>query len=330
MRLRSALAAMSAVGVLAFALAVPAAGLTLTPAGVADGFTLNNFLSGGSGYTFLGAANLPDGTLAVGGFAGQQIFKFNDVNGQTLANAIVTVPFSGEIDLATAGGQAYAASRSLGFFQVSNNLTLTKITPNPPATPTQGIAGNPVTGNLVATSSAGLINLNPITGNNTFIVNPPSLADGVTVSPNGSIAYVAIFGGSAVLGYDIATGALVFSASNLPGGPDGAAVIIGGALDGDIVVNNNDGTVGLLDVGTKIETIIASGGTRGDFASPDLNNGSLLLFEDDSVWRLSLAGGGIGGPGPGGGPSVPEPASLVLLGIGLAAFAVVNRRHKRV
>src|SRR5579863_6671567 len=112
--------------------------LMLTPTGIADGFTLSEFLSGGSGYTFLGAANLPDGTLAVGGFAGGQIYKFNDVDGQTLANALASTSFSGEIDMASTIGNAYAASRNLGFFQVSNNLTLTPIIPNPAATPTQG------------------------------------------------------------------------------------------------------------------------------------------------------------------------------------------------
>src|SRR5436853_7908303 len=107
----------------AMMLAPPAhGGLVLTAAGIADGFTLSEVPVGGSGYTFLGSANLPDGTLAVGGFSSGAIFKFNDVDGQTLANALATKSFSGEIDMATAGGQAYAASRNLGFFQVDNAL----------------------------------------------------------------------------------------------------------------------------------------------------------------------------------------------------------------
>jgi hypothetical protein len=124
------------------------------------------------------------------------------------------------------------------------------------------------------------------------------------------------------VGFDIASGTQVFNATGLPGGPDGTAVITGGTFNGDIVVNNNDGSVGLIDKITGIETIIASGGTRGDFASPDLNNGSLLLYESDSAWRLSLPGAVIGG-----GPA-PEPATLAIMGTGLAGLAWMRRRKK--
>ena len=325
MRKNFAKAAVGAVLAVGLGEAHPAqAGLALTAAGIADQFTLSNFLSGGSGYSFLGAANLPDGTLAVGGFSPGTIYKFADSDGQTKANALSSVAFAGEIDLATAGGQAYAASRNTGFYQVSNNLTLTQITPGPAATAFEGIAGNPVGGHLIIRSSGGLIELNPLTGINRLIAIPPAGADGVSVSADGKTVYVAIFGGSEVQGYDIATGALVFDSKNLPGGPDGTAVIIGGDFDGSIVVNNNDGSVGLIDVIDRTETIIATGGTRGDFASPDLNNGSLLLFEDDSAWRLGIKGGGIGG----GGTPVPEPASAMLFGIGVLAIRFARRKAR--
>jgi hypothetical protein len=300
--------------------------LTLNATGIADGFSLSTFLSGGSGYTFLGSANLSDGTIAVGGFASGQIFKFNDVDNQTLGNALATVSFSGEIDLANAGGNAYAASRNTGFFRVANNLALTAVIPNPAATPTEGMAGNPVNGHLVANTSAGLVDINPTTGVRTFISSPPGgTPDGVTVSPDGTIAYTAIFGGSAVLGYNISTGALVFSATGLPGGPDGTAIISGGAFNGFIVVNNNDGSVGLINPTTAVETIIATGGTRGDFVSPDLSNGSLFLFEDNAALRLSIAGGSIGG----GGGSVPDSGSSALMLLGSLATLGFLRRAVR-
>ena len=57
-------------------------------------------------------------------------------------------------------------------------------------------------------------------------------------------------------------------------------------------MNDNNGTVVLLipsrpvgDPGRSI--VIASGGTRGDFVSPDTSNGTLFLSQNEQVARLS-------------------------------------------
>jgi hypothetical protein len=66
--------------------------------------------------------------------------------------------------------------------------------------------------------------------------------------------------------------------------------------------------------------IIANGGTRGDFVSPDTSNGTLFLSQNEQVARLSC------GPGCSiGGPSVPEPSTLVLLVTALAALVLFWR-----
>jgi hypothetical protein len=133
--------------------------------------------------------------------------------------------------------------------------------------------------------------------------------------------------GNAIIGYDIASGTPVFSSS--PAGfnsADGTGVISStNNLNGDIIVNNNNGEVDLLDPVTKAVTIIATGGSRGDYASPDTNNGTLFLDFADVVGRLSCGADCSigGGPPP---PSTPEPASLTLLAPALQHWLVQKKK----
>jgi hypothetical protein len=88
----------------------------------------------------------------------------------------------------------------------------------------------------------------------------------VTVSPDGTTIYAAL--GGNVVAVNMTTGAILATFNGQGRGPDGTGVLIGGQFNGDIVVNNNDGTVGLIDPTGGTETIIASGGTRGDHGKP--------------------------------------------------------------
>jgi hypothetical protein len=317
------------IAAIALAAAAPAhATLSLTPAGTADGFTLTQFFTPVvdiSQYFDLSNAPLDDGTLVGINYAAQQLMKFNDVDGQTQATALATVSLPGAVNTARAGGVTYVTSQgsgAAGYYAVSNALTLTPVSV-PGLTPAWGLWANPATGHLISVATTGLYDINPLTGAAVLIAT--GSFDGVTVSPDGTKVYVeaAGSGGGHILGFNISNLASItqfFDSGALPGNPDGTGVIAGGAFNGDVIVNANDGSVGLLDPNTSSYTIIANGGTRGDFASAD-PNGTLFLAEEDATWRLGLQGGSIGTP-------TPEPATLALFGSALAGLGFIRRRRR--
>jgi hypothetical protein len=306
--------------------------LTLTPLGIADGFTLDEFVGGynfSGNYGPLAQGILPNGNVVTGSVGDGKIYVFHDTNGQTLGSAVSATKYTCQTGncnwaMTTAGGQVYGAQAFGGIYEhFANDGSFTPI-PNLQAANlfgNLGMWGNPVNGHIIAASNQGLVDINPVAG--TFNVIVPGLApDGVSVSPDGTVAYVEV--GGTIQAYRISDGALLNTYSGNGHGPDGTGVISGGLFNGDIIVNNNDGTVGLINPALGTEGIIADSGTRGDFVSPDVSNGTLFLSQFESVDRLSC--------GPGctiGGPPVPEPASVFLLGSGLIASFTLLRRKMR-
>lgn len=311
-------------------------GLTLTSVGASDGFTLSTFATlnpGNTGFGPFGIAVASNGNVIVSNFPTGKLYVFPDSDGQTTASALFTQPSnSGTTAYATAGGHPYGAQN--GRFVEFNsdgtvNHTLTGVT----ASPSLGMWGNPVNGHIIATSSAGLIDINPLAngGAGSFrVVTVGGNGDGVSVSPDGMTAYVEQ--GGQINGYDIASGTLVFSSGALVGlfGADGSGVISSkNSLNGDIIVNFNSGGIGLLNPVTKTFTVIANGGNRGDYVSPDTNNGTLFLAYSDTVERLSCGPDcSIGGPPPPPPSGVPEPGTLALFGTALLALAFLLHRKQ--
>jgi len=308
------------------------AALTLTAAGIADGFGLSLFADtpgpAGGCCGPLGIATNNLGQVVLQYYPVGLNFVFNDVDGQHLpGTALSSAPFvSGSYGAAITndGGTLYAGNndQSGQVFQLNPNGSSAGAVPNTAGKAGHGIATNPVTGHLEAASANGIFDINPGNGASFLIRNVN--ADGVSVSADGKTVYAAI--GGDVFGFDIASGNQVYDSGDI-GSPDGTGVIQGNnQFSGDIIANDNDGTVKLLDPVHSTVVTIASGGTRGDYVGLDLTNGSLFLTQSDSVYRLTCGPNCSFTPPPP--PSgVPEPAALTLIGTGLVAFGLIRRRR---
>jgi hypothetical protein len=318
--------------------------LTLTATGISDGFQLTTFATIDPG-TFLnqgpyGLAVAANGTVLSNNYSNNTLFVFHDVDGQTPGSAITSITPSNSFSggYASAGGNVYG-NVNQQFVQFNTNGTVNHVLTGVTQTAYFGMAGNPVNGHIISTTGQGQVididpNANGGTGAATVIASPGLVYDGVTVSPDGSTAYVVE--NFHVIGYNLGTHAQVYDSGLLAGNPDGMGVISSNnSLNGMLVVNFNGtnlvGFVALLNTTTNALTMIASGGTRGDYVAPDPTNGSALLDYSDVVYRLSCGSGcSIGSPGatptptPTPGPSpTPAPATLWLTLAGLAGAGLL-------
>ena len=301
--------------------------LTLTPAGVAAGFGLSTFASGFPTSPSSGA-NGPNGIafpssggVLVTDYSGNVRLFPTDANGQNAASAPIG-QFYGDasaVGLAQVGGKIYMTQQvSDHILQINSNGTYNQTIISGLRAPT-GIVGDPVDGHLFVSDTLHTIyDIDPIAKTETPFVNVS--ADGLSLSADGKTLYCAA---GDILGYDTKSKALVFDSGAIPGNGDGIALGYG-ALSGDMFVNTNGGTVYEVNMSTLAKTIIASGGSRGDFATPD-PNGTLLLTQSTTLMRLT--------PPPGGSfEAVPEASTTVsfglLLTLGLGGVVFAARKKK--
>jgi hypothetical protein len=307
--------------------------LALTPAGVADGFTLTPFVNGyyfgGGNYGPISQAILPDGNVITGSVGDHKIYVFPNANGQTLGSAIIATPYTCQTGncnwaMATAGGNAYGAQAFGGVYEkFSNSGAFTPMTGQVANYVSYlGMWGDPANGHIISASYSGLIDINPTNGN-VRVINSNLFPDGVSVSLDGSTAYIENNG--SIQAVSIASGAILNTYSGNGHGPDGTGVIDGGNYSGFIVVNNNDGTIGLINPASGIESIIANNGTRGDWTSSNTATGTLFLSQFEQVATLGC------GPGCtiGGGPSVPESSTWAMMLLGFAGLSFAGYRGSR-
>jgi MYXO-CTERM domain-containing protein len=230
---------------------------------------------------------------------------------------------SGPADLAVLNGKVYMTDQSSNrILQLNDDGTLNHVVSTGISFAT-GLVADPTNGLLyVSTVFGDILAVNPTTGVATPFVGVG--ADGLTLDVGAQILYAEA--GGHILGFRISDGAEVFDSGGIANGPDGTA-LGSGVLAGNIFVNTNGGTVVEVNLTSKVQTLIASGGSRGDFVTLD-PNGSLLLSQTDELLRLAPPSGGCFGSNCNT-SNTPEPGSGGLALTGLAGLLFFVRRFAK-
>ena len=297
--------------------AVPLPQLTLTPAGVSAGYKLTTFAShfpystpywAGPGVGPLGIEFSPSGVLITDDNGDMHVFP--DADGQDASQTAVAQNYGqgNAVGLTHLGGKFYMAGNGQqNVLQINADGTLNQVVATGIVEPI-GIVGNPATGNLFISTADNhcIYDVNPVAKTATLWLSGLLKPDGVVLSSDNKVLYVGMEDSNGdIVGYDTTTKAVVWDYNQKNPGtpianPDG--ITLGsGSLAGQLVVNTNQGKVYQISIATGAATLIASGGSRGDFVAVD-PNGTELLTQTDSVLRLT--------PPPGSGFGTCIPASL--------------------
>jgi hypothetical protein len=291
------------------------ADFTLTQAALDQGLRLSTFATGfpsSSRVGPLGMAFLSSGGVLVTDYPGNIRLFPTDTDGQVAPAPLKNYGFGNAHGLTMVGASIYMTQKFAGnLVQINPDGTIAQTIKSGLNTPLDVVA-NPANGHLFVSTAAGIIDIDPIARTSTTLVNRS--ADGLTVSRDGRTVYGEI--SSHILGFSTTTGGQVFDSGFIGNGPDGTAIGFG-PLAGTILANTNGGTLVEINLTTSVQTLLGSGGSRGDFVVVDPNDGSLLLTQTDRILRLS------------GVSFVPEPSSVVLLGLGAVGLVATGWRRAR-
>jgi hypothetical protein len=268
----------------------------------ATGFPTSGFSTGPLGMDFPA-----DGSVLVTVSNGDLRRFPSRAGNQTFADSQQLANFGGAnaVGMARIGTDLYMAQQTAGrVVQLNNNGTLNRVVASNLSLATDLVA-SPLNNHLYVSAYGGsaVVEIDPSNGSTSVLAS--ITADGLSLSQDGSILYAAVYGGPLVghiLGYNLSNRQQIFDSGLIPGGIDGTAAGYG-PLSDFIYANTNSGTV--VEVGLTspfTQTLIASGGDRGDLVRADpLGNGDLFLTQQTSVMRLS---------------GIPSPSATALLGLG--------------
>jgi hypothetical protein len=281
---------------------LPSGALTLTVAATQAGFQLTTFASGfpENGAVGPGGMAFPSsGGVLVDDAAGNVRLFPTDTDGQNAASVPPTPGSPGLADaprgITSLNGLLYMALNSANeVVQVSDTgIVQAVVARNIPGA--IGITADPLNGQLFVSASNGIYDVDPASQTATIFVN--TIADGLSFDRSTNRLYAAT--ASQVVGWDVQSKVQMFTSQMIAGNPDGIAVGTGGTA-GFLIVNTNAGNLDLIYLPANSLSVIASGGSRGDFVTVDPNNGTLLITQSDRIARLIPPSGGtfVGNPTP--------------------------------
>jgi hypothetical protein len=295
---RAFMASLVVLGVALFSAAAHAA-ITLTPAGTAQGLILSTFATGFPQANAVGPLGIgftsSNGVLVSDKFGDVRLFPNNNDNqvAPAATQHYGTATVSGSIlsnatGIAQIGNNIYMTRQGVGdVVQVNQNGSLNQViaTGLPYVT---GIVANPNNGHLYVSTIGmnAVYEVDPIAKTKTLFTNGD--IDGLALSSNGSTLFSLNEDTGMITGYSTTTGAVTFNPLFVSTQIDGAVQGLP-TLGNNLFVNTRDGKIIEVNLTNRTETTIADGGSRGDFASVDRINNTLLFTQSDSIVRLSLA-----------------------------------------
>jgi hypothetical protein len=272
--------------------------LALTQAGINAGLSLSVFAYdfphpgtvGPWGITFPST-----GGVLVSDSPGHLHYFATDTDGQDAGSVPTQTYGAGNArDIVTIGGKNYMGQDdgSNRIVQVNDDGTFNQVIVSGLTGHSFGMVADPANGHVfdsievVPKTKSEIVDVDPNAHTwKKFVTN--GLMDGITISADGSTLYAARRTDSHIVGFDTTTGKLVFDSGFVAGGPDGTTVGTG-LYTQFLIVNCNDGTVVAINLNTKKQAVVASGGSRGDFARTDYRNGSFLVSQTAEVDRISF------------------------------------------